>query len=155
MHVAAVEKLSESWNKGRMEMLLADFAESATEINDTMAAMQDYFTEIRGKLATQSTPFLPGINIAETIEGRHFVLGAPEFVLGAQLGVYAETIEKYSSRDFRTLAFAEYPMLPGGEKLSGKGTPIALIALENKIRDGAAKTFHFFAQQGFVSGDIR
>lgn len=158
MHVAAVEKLSESWNKAEMEMLLADFAESATEINDTMAAMQDYFTEIRGKLATQSTPFSSRYKYcAETIEGRHFVLGAPEFVLGAQLGVYAETIEKYSSQGFRTLAFAEYPMLPGGEKLSGEGTPIALIALENKIRDGAAKTFHFFAQQGVrikvISGD--
>lgn len=182
MHVVSFDVLTAQRNSKQVQQLLADFAQSTQDGNDTMAALQEYFTETGGMLAQEVTPFSSRYKYsAETIGGRHFVLGAPEFVLGGCLDACADKLQAYSAQGCRVLAFAEYPTLPHGEKLGGAGEkmvdggavqgngipenavpgnavqPLALIALENPIRKGAVKTFRYFAQQKVcikvISGD--
>ncbi|MCR4587551.1 MAG: HAD-IC family P-type ATPase [Lachnospiraceae bacterium] len=158
MNVTGMEVLGSTFNEHQVSTLIADFAQSMTNANDTMAAIQNYFSLVSGHLASNVVPFSSKYKYsAETLNGRHYVLGAPEYVLGLQYAAYKDAVTAYNRNGCRVVAFAEYPFLPGGEKLSGECNPLALIVLENPIRENAEKTFRYFRQQGVqirvISGD--
>lgn len=86
-----------------------------------------------------------------------FVLGAPEFVLGAEYKEYAGSVNEYAKRGLRVLVFGKYNKKVDGKKLVGKVTPYAYISLSNPIRENAKETFEYFKNQGVeikvISGD--
>ncbi|MCR5033640.1 MAG: cation-translocating P-type ATPase [Lachnospiraceae bacterium] len=158
MHVTGMEVLSPALGENQVNTLLADFAQGMQSANDTMIALQDHFDSTSGRLPSAVVPFSSKYKYsAETISGKHYVLGAPEYVLGMRYSAYGEAIKAFNENGCRVIAFAEYPALPKGEKLSGDCEPIALIVLENPLRENAEKTFKFFRQQGVqirvISGD--
>lgn len=86
-----------------------------------------------------------------------FVLGAPEFVLDTQYQKVQNRVERFSVQGSRVLALA---------KVSGKIDPkerpknakvIALIAIQDHIRDDASETIAYFKNNGVevkvISGD--
>jgi len=86
-----------------------------------------------------------------------FVLGAPEFVLDSQYQKVQHRVERFSAQGSRVLALA---------KVSGKIDPkekpknakvIALIAIQDHIRDDASETIAYFKNNGVevkvISGD--
>ncbi len=138
--------------------LIADFAHGMPEANDTLMAMRNAFDITDGRRPEAYTGFSSKYKYsAATLDREHFVLGAPEYVLGAQVETYREQITSYMQRGCRVIALAQYGYLPKGEPLSGDCHPIALIVLHNPIRRGAKKTFEFFRKQGVqirvISGD--
>ena len=68
---------------------------------------------------------------------------------------YRQQIEGYSQKGFRVLVFAQSG--PGSDGLLGGVQPLALLLLSNPVRENAAETFRYFAQQGVdikvISGD--
>ena len=118
---------------------------------------------------------------AASFGGSVYALGAPEFILKEDYEKFKDEIEKYSSQGFRVLLFAmadvgdaEAVDVGAGDETAGAGTevsdrnaevlkdlknvkPLALILLENTIRENAAQTFSYFADQDVqikvISGD--
>ena len=86
-----------------------------------------------------------------------FVIGAPEFVLNEEYISIKDKVEKYSSKGYRVLLLSKYNKDLTNDKLDKDIEKIALIIIEDKIRDNVEKTFEFFENQGVeikvISGD--
>lgn len=141
-----------------LKELLGDFAHAMSKDNITMAAMQDYFTQGSGQVATSVTSFSSAFKYSSaTFDTTSYVLGAPEFVLRDDYQIYKETIESYGSEGYRVLVFGRYEGTPDGKALTEAVIPYGLVLLANPIRKEAWETFQYFADQGVdikvISGD--
>jgi magnesium-transporting ATPase (P-type) len=91
---------------------------------------------------------------ALTLEGRTYVLGAPELL---PLNGLAERVEAEQRSGRRVLAFAATGERPEGEALPGGLEPLGLIVLAERLRPDARATVEFFRSQGVelrvLSGD--
>ena len=141
--------------------LLNGFINTQTSANETSEAIKKYFTNKTEKLEGIPVPFsseykYSAVNLND---GRCYVLGAPEFVMGQ-----SETFEKcrkecdsLSKEGKRVLLFAEYKGKADGGKLIEGINPICLVTISNPIRKEAVDTFKYFAGQGVeikvISGD--
>ena len=88
-----------------------------------------------------------------------FVIGAPEFVFrnqAQQLEQLQPQVEKYA-QTHRVLVLARSDAAFADQALPSGLTPMALILIQDKIRDEAGDTLRYFAQQGVelkvISGD--
>lgn len=141
-----------------LHALIGDFAHAMSRDNITMAAMQEYFTENTGKIASSVTSFSSAFKYSSaTFEETSYVLGAPEFVLREDYASYQEIIETYGNEGYRVLVFGAYEGIPDGKELTEKVVPYGLVLLANPIRKEAWETFQYFADQGVdikvISGD--
>lgn len=141
-----------------LKELLGDFAHAMSKDNITMAAMQEYFTQGSGQVATSVTSFSSAFKYSSvTFHTTSYVLGAPEFVLRDDYEIYKETIESYGSEGYRVLVFGRYEGTPDGKALIEAVVPYGLVLLANPIRKEAWETFQYFADQGVdikvISGD--
>lgn len=141
-----------------LKELLGDFAHAMSKDNITMAAMQEYFTQGSGQVATSVTSFSSAFKYSSvTFHTTSYVLGAPEFVLRDDYEIYKETIESYGSEGYRVLVFGRYEGTPDGKALTEAVVPYGLVLLANPIRKEAWETFQYFADQGVdikvISGD--
>lgn len=141
-----------------LKELLGDFAHAMSKDNITMAAMQEYFTQGSGQVATSVTSFSSAFKYSSvTFHTTSYVLGAPEFVLRDDYEIYKETIESYGSEGYRVLVFGRYEGTPDGKALTEAVLPYGLVLLANPIRKEAWETFQYFADQGVdikvISGD--
>lgn len=141
-----------------LKELLGDFAHAMSKDNITMAAMQEYFTQGSGQVATSVTSFSSAFKYSSvTFHTTSYVLGAPEFVLRDDYEIYKETIESYGSEGYRVLVFGRYEGTPDGKALTEAVVPYGLVLLANPIRKEAWETFQYFANQGVdikvISGD--
>ena len=141
-----------------LKELLGDFAHAMSKDNITMAAMQEYFTQGSGQVATSVTSFSSAFKYSSvTFHTTSYVLGAPEFVLRDDYEIYKETIESYGSEGYRVLVFGRYEGTPDGKALTEAVVPYGLVLLANPIRKEAWETFQYFADQcvdiKVISGD--
>lgn len=141
-----------------LKELLGDFAHAMSKDNITMAAMQEYFTQGSGQVATSVTSFSSAFKYSSvTFHTTSYVLGAPEFVLRDDYEIYKETIESYGSEGYRVLVFGRYEGTPDGKALTEAVVPYGLVLLANPIRKEAWETFQYFADQDVdikvISGD--
>ncbi len=164
MKVSSCRSLYPKIKDNDLQVLLADYAASMGDENDTMRAVRAYFSKASGRRASQTCPFSSKYKYSAARMGEaNYVFGAPEYVLGSRCGEFQDILDQEAAAGRRVLAFALYPYLPAGERLNDpEGTqreilPLALIALENPIRRGAPDTFRYFRQQGVavkvISGD--
>ena len=97
--------------------------------------------------------------VAEVFPGHGaFVVGAPEFIMGNRYADLKEAVAPWSEKGYRVLLVAEYGGVPDQKGLDPRRvSPMALVALSNRIRPAAPKTFRYFAEQGVavkvISGD--
>ena len=141
-----------------LKELLGDFAHAMSKDNITMAAMQEYFTQGSGQVATSVTSFSSAFKYSSaTFHTNSYVLGAPEFVLRDDYEIYKEIIESYGREGYRVLVFGRYEGTPDGKALTEAVIPYGLVLLANPIRKEAWETFQYFADQGVdikvISGD--
>ena len=153
--------------EGSLGRLIRHFLAVMPQGNITNSALREYF----GMTADAGADALPAADAvlpfssaykyaAARFGGSVYALGAPEFILKDAYGQWQESIEQYSAQGFRVLLFA-------GAKVSGGSAealkdlinvePLALILLENTIRENAAQTFSYFKDQEVqikvISGD--
>jgi len=142
-----------------VRMIMADYVHAMRSDNDTMAALRKYFTGQARQEAVAALPFTSARKYGGVSfhEDETYLLGAPELLLGARLGEYADVIDKYAARGCRVLLLTLYDGALTDEVLTAEKLPIALVLLSNKIRAEAPDTFAYFARQGVtvrvISGD--
>ncbi len=156
--IALSEKEEDESALQNVRAKISDFVANMTKDNDTMKALQKTFRTPTGVRAEKVVSFSSQYKYsAVTFQNGSYVLGAPEFVLRDQYETYRKQIEEQASKGYRVVVFGGYPNDPAGKALTAKVTPEALILLENPVREGAEKTFRYFAEQGVktmvISGD--
>lgn len=149
-----------SADKGKLDpeifRLISIFAHSSITTNATAEAIQNFCKKEKGK-ATKFIDFSSKYKYsAAEIEGKNYVLGAPEFVVKNYDEIKAK-VESYSEKGYRVLVFGEYSGKLTGKELTARFRQLAFIILENPVRETAAETFKYFEEQGVriivISGD--
>ena len=139
--------------------IASNIINSLNDNNSTFKAMKNYFTENSSWVPINKVPFSSarkwsGVTFKDY---GSYVIGAPEFVLNNNYEVIKDKVEAYSLKGDRVLLLAKVNQELGNGKLNGDIENIALIIIEDKIRENANETFGFFHQQGVsikvISGD--
>ena len=127
------------------------FYQSMEADNDTARAMAQKFHGKSLWHAAQTIPFTSATKWSAAVFPGHgaFVVGAPEFIMGNRYADLKEAVDPWSEKGYRVLLVAEYGGVPDQKGLDPRRvSPMALVALSNRIRPAAPKTFRYFAEQG-------
>ena len=145
--------------KSILKEMLGDFCHAQAADNATMVALKNHFVDFSNRKVESVSAFsseykYSGVNY---VDGKSLILGAPEFVLRDDFEKYKSDINEQGEKGYRVLVFGEYGDNLNGKKLHGRVRPLGLVLLSNPVRENAAATFEFFAQQGVdikvISGD--
>lgn len=158
MEVQGIIPLAASEDQVRTDMGI--LASAMQDDNPTFAALRAAFPPIQGSAPLKVVPF----SSARKWSGARFeklgslVLGAGEFVLGADYQSIRGRVEECAQKGQRVLVLAQSDQDFQGEQGLPQGLkPLALLTLADKIRPEAAGTLRFFAEQDVdlrvISGD--
>ncbi len=144
-----------SWEQ--FDALMADYLAAQSTENDTMSALRHHFTLDSTRTATQVLEFSSKLKYsAVSFKDTHYVLGAPEIILGEHSGFEAQ-INAHSTQGRRVLIMARVANVTEDGSLIGSPEALAFILLSNAVRENARETFDFFEAQGVkikvISGD--
>ena len=151
--------LTTELEESEIESRLSDFVSNMAPDNETMQALQTALRQDNYRKAVQVLGFSSETKYSAVAYNREdcYVLGAPEFILGASgYAPYRSVAEEAMADGSRVLLFAA--CLPGPE---GRGIadarPLAFVRLKNPVRETAKETFAYFHDQGVtvkvISGD--
>ncbi len=128
--------------------------------NQTSQALINYFGYNKELTPTVTMPFSSSRKLsAVTFDGAGtYIMGAPEFVIPNLKEEKLQTmIEQYSKDGYRILLLAHSKKSISKDTLPEEREPLALIVLEDHIRENAAKTIAWFKNNGvkvkIISGD--
>ena len=127
--------------------------------NDTAAALAEWYGDKAAMTCLRRIPFTSETKWSGGVfEEGAFLLGAPECIMGSRFAEIAVKVVSRSREGYRVLLVAGYEGDPKPEGLDAdRVTPLALVLLKSRIRENAAQTFAYFAQQGVavkvISGD--
>ena len=131
--------------------LLESYIATSLDTNITSQALKKYYPDGKPFSTADVVPFSSKQKYSEisTQEG-HYLLGAPEFVLGNNQNVGdQEQIDLRAAKGERVLAFAQ--------RMEDKIKPLLFISLANGLRPNAKETFRYFTDQEVkvmvISGD--
>ncbi len=142
-----------------IEKILAAFYSGQEPDNETAKAMAEQFGLESDWKAVGRIPFSSSTkwSSADFGENGQYIVGAPEFIMGDRYDSIRGNAEPWSARGCRVLLLAAYRGEIGSQLESRCVDPIALIFLNNLIREDAPATFKYFADQGVsirvISGD--
>lgn len=154
MHVREVVALSDADSK---EILGAIYNFLPAD-NDTARTLQQAFSKNPGWKAESSVPFTSATKWSSVTFAEHgtYLVGAPEYILGENISDLSDTIAPFTESGCRVLLLAACDGAESG-KFFGQPTPLALVVLENPIRENAPEVFQYFKSQGVaikvISGD--
>lgn len=127
--------------------------------NPTFLAVLEKWGKENSPTAEQVLPF----SSAKKWSGAYFpafgslVMGAGEFILGEAYEAIRQKTEDFSAGGRRVLLLARSDLSFRGRDLPEGLTPLALIAVTDRIRGEAPETLRFFGEQGvdikIISGD--
>lgn len=147
--IFAPEGLSDDGKKAN-ERLLSQYVHTVTDGNATMQALRAHYPQSTPLQTLSVTPFTSRNKYSEVATATGvYRLGAPEILLSPQsFARNRAAIEARAAKGNRVLA-----LVIVREQVS----PLLFVSLENSIRENAAETFRFFAEQGVqikvISGD--
>ena len=156
MHVVAVEPLDHA---GPIENALGALAAADEKRNATIEALSDRFGD-PGWRPAEITAFSSARKwSAASFEGDGqgtWLVGAPEMIMNADSAVL-DRAGRLAARGNRVLLLARSPARIENEQLPAGVSPVALIALQERIRPDARATLDYFASQSVgvrvISGD--
>ena len=142
-----------------IEAHLSDFVSNMAPDNETMQALQTALQQEDHRKAVQVLGFSSETKYSAVAYSREdcYVLGAPEFILGASGYVpYRSLAEEAMADGSRVLLFAACLPGPDGRGIAD-ARPLAFVRLKNPVRETAKETFAYFHDQGVtvkvISGD--
>ncbi len=127
--------------------------------NPTSDALIKYFDKNNVLTPTEIIPFSSKRKFSAVTFGEEgtFAIGAPDFVLKENYDKVASKVERFASQGCRVLALAFTHFRVKDDELPRGMRPIALVVIQDHIRDDAADTINFFKQNGVdikvISGD--
>jgi cation-transporting ATPase E len=125
--------------------------------NQTATALNDFFGK-EEKIKAKKTINFNSANKYSIVDLRigSFVLGAPEIIYRGQYKLIKPLVEEYAKKGKRVLLLAEIDKIVK-EKFSGKARGIALIVINDNIRESAPSTIQSFIDSNVtvkvISGD--
>lgn len=144
--------------------VLAAIGASDDHPNPSLAAIVAAHPDGPGWTLTDSVAFSSARKWSATAFDGHgaWYLGAPDILLdraeaGAALDGSRTRLQHYAERGQRVLLLASSPDGVHGEELPDRLVPVALVVLDEQLRDAAPRTLAYFAEQGVtvkvISGD--
>ena len=128
--------------------------------NQTSQALINYFGYNKEMTPVITIPFSSSRKLSAVTFDTYgtYIMGAPEFVMPNQTDEKLKTmIEQYAKDGYRTLLLAHSKKSISKDTLPEEREPIALIMLEDHIREDALKTISWFKDNGvkvkIISGD--
>ena len=127
--------------------------------NQTSRALATYFGYSKELTAKTILPFSSKRKLSAVTfkNGETFAYGAPEFILKTKNAEVEKLVKQYASKGFRVLLLAKCEGQIEKDKISNKVTPVAIIVIEDRIREHAAETIEWFKKNGvqikIISGD--
>ncbi|MDY3014185.1 MAG: HAD-IC family P-type ATPase [Evtepia sp.] len=150
--------LSTQETQEQLEQRLSDFVSNMDPDNETMQALQKELKRDAARIAIKTIGFSSETKYSAVSFGTDsYVLGAPEFILGADGYASIKSLAEEAMADgSRVLLFASCDLAPDGRRVSSP-VPLAFVLLRNPVRENAKQTFEYFHQQGVtvkvISGD--
>jgi len=157
LEVVEVVKLADQ-DVEALNAIMGEIAFAFDDVNNTQAALMDYFQESNIWKVSDLIPFSSERKFRAISFVGHgsYVLGAPEFLVKDNEELFQQ-IERYSSDGLRVLLLGEATSISSETNTVGKVTPIGLIIISDCIRTEARSTFEYFASQNVavkvISGD--
>ncbi len=155
MAVEEVKLLTET----AVDEAVTEVINALSDNNPTADALKAYWNGESQWTAEKAIPF----SSAKKWSGAYFkdkgsyIIGAGEFVLGENFSSIRDITENFSEGGRRVLVLAHSPEPFRDKELPEGITPLALIAITDKIRGEAKEALDFFEEQGVeikvISGD--
>ena len=144
-----------------LKRIMGSMLSSLKDNNQTSQALINYFGYNKELMPIDILPFSSSRKLsAVSFEGAGtYIMGAPEFVIpNLKDHKLQNMIEQYAKDGYRVLMLAYASgKISKGELPSSTRTPVALMILEDKIRDDAIDTIKWFKENGvkikIISGD--
>ena len=135
-------------------------AANEADANETALALMAYAKEagIAPYAIARAVPFSSAHKYSGCVleDGTALVLGAAQFVLGADMEAHLDVIRSFGERE-RVLTVAKVDGFGPHGELEGTPRVLGFVALRDEIRPTAAQTISFFHDQGVdlkvISGD--
>jgi cation-transporting ATPase E len=145
--------------KYTIDQLVGSMLTALDDNNQTSRALITHFGYSKDLTPLKVLPFNSTRKLSAVTfsSGETFVLGAPEFVLKTKNTQVDNMVNNYASKGFRVLMIAECDGEIKDDKIPNKRVPIALIIIEDHIREDASETIAWFKNNGveikIISGD--
>lgn len=143
-----------------LKRIMGSFLSSLSDNNQTSQALINYFGFNKDLKPIETLPFSSARKLsAVSFENQGtYILGAPEFVLSKEIDKkIANMIEQYAKDGYRVLVLAKSEGTINNGKLPTGRDVVAILVLEDRIRDDAEKTIKWFKDNGvavkIISGD--
>ena len=147
----------DDYDNQKIKKILASMNKALNDKNQTAEALKDYFGEESGYKVKEVVRFdsQNKYSLVEFSEGV-YALGAPEMIVKTKYNKIKKQIDDYALEGKRVLLLAQVSAIKN-EKISGKVKPIAIIIIDDNIRDSAIRTIQQFNSQAVnvkvISGD--
>jgi cation-transporting ATPase E len=133
---------------------------NGADANETAMAMLRYSEEVGFSPlpVVREIPFSSARKYSGCVteDGRSIVVGAAQFVLGADYPAYEAEVRSFSPTE-RVLCIAEVPSFGPYGDLEGKPKVLGYVGISDEVRESAPSTIDFFREQGVdvrvISGD--
>jgi len=145
--------------KYTLDNLVGSMLTALDDNNQTSRALTTHFGYSKDLTAETILPFnstrkMSGVTFTN---GETFVFGAPEYVLKTKNVQVDNLVKTYASKGFRVLLFAQCDGEIKDDKIPQKRVPVAIVVIEDHIREDANETIEWFKQNGvdikIISGD--
>ena len=141
-----------------ISQIISNILIATKDCNLTAKSLQKAFNYDLTKDIVEALPFNSDNKYsAATFKGKEtYVLGAPDFLYIANPAMLKRRTEEHTSLGLRVLVLGKADGIKDG-KVVGEVKPLALIILQDHIRDDAIETFKWFKENGVaikvISGD--
>lgn len=145
--------------KYTLEHLIGSMLTALDDNNQTSRALITHFGYSKEFTATHVLPFnsTRKMSAVTFANGETYVFGAPEYVLKSKNAQVDNLVKTYASKGFRVLLFAQCDGTLKDDKIPQKREPLAIVVIEDHIREDAAETIKWFKDNGvdikIISGD--
>lgn len=160
MEVADVRAYGDATKRDVIEAAVSVTEATSTDANDTARAILVYGrdNDVAALPCERGIPFSSATKLSGcvTTDGRAFVVGAAQFVLGAGFAQYEDMVRSFDSLQ-RVLVVAEIDEFDERDNPRGLPKVLGFLGIRDQIRDTAAQTMAYFVEQGVdirvISGD--
>lgn len=158
MKVNSVIQLASGLNNTVNE-IVGSMLTALEDNNQTSRALATYFGYSKELSAKTILPFSSKRKLSAVTfkNGETFAYGAPEFILKSKNVEVEKLVKQYASKGFRVLLLGKCDGQIDKDKIPNKVTPVAIIVIEDRIREHAAETIEWFKSNGveikIISGD--
>ena len=145
--------------KYTLDHLVGSMLTALDDNNQTSRALITHFGYSKDLTAQTILPFNSSRKISGVTftNGETYIFGAPEYVLKTKNAQVDNLVNTYASKGFRVLLFAQCDGEIKDDKVPAKRTPIAVVVIEDHIREDAPETIQWFKDNGvdikIISGD--